>query len=109
LHATAGYYQAIEFAIELGLSRVEAGAQGEHKLSRGYMPVFTRSGHYLRDPSFREAVSKSVVAEREQMYMMLTMLSTRQSPYKGDADHHLRSQGLRIEGSRIVVDESQAQ
>ena len=107
--ACAGYYQAIEFAIEMGLSRVEAGAQGEHKLSRGYMPVLTRSGHYMRDPSFRAAVSKSLVAEREQTYVMLAMLSTRQNPYKGDAVRHLKSQGLRIEGSRIVVNESQVQ
>lgn len=56
LHFEACYYQAIDFAIERGLARVEAGAQGEHKLQRGYMPVATWSAHKLRDAGFDKAV-----------------------------------------------------
>ena len=53
-------------AIELGLARVEAGAQGEHKIARGYLPTLTHSAHYLRDPGFRSAISRAVTTEREQ-------------------------------------------
>ena len=49
-------WQALEAAIELGLPRVEAGAQGEHKISRGYSPSTTYSSHYIADPAFRSAV-----------------------------------------------------
>ena len=56
LHFEACYYQAIEFAIARGLARVEAGAQGQHKVQRGYMPVHTYSAHYIRDPRFRAAI-----------------------------------------------------
>ena len=64
LHFELSYYQAIDFAIERGLARVEAGAQGEHKLSRGYQPVPTFSAHYLADPRLREAVADYLEAER---------------------------------------------
>lgn len=57
LHFEACYYQAIDFAIEHGLDRVEAGAQGPHKLSRGYMPQFTYSAHWIADGGFRKAVA----------------------------------------------------
>ena len=57
LHFETCYYQAIDFAIERGLARVEAGAQGEHKLQRGYMPVPTWSAHAMRDPGFHKAVA----------------------------------------------------
>ena len=53
LHFECCYYQAIEAAIERGLSRVEAGAQGEHKISRGYLPVETYSAHYIANASFK--------------------------------------------------------
>jgi len=56
LHFEACYYQAIDFAIENRLARVEAGAQGEHKIARGYMPVETRSLHFIADPRFAAAV-----------------------------------------------------
>ena len=65
LHFELSYYQAIEAAIERGLARVEAGAQGEHKLSRGYRPVPTWSAHYLPDPGFRRAVAHFLAAERQ--------------------------------------------
>ena len=64
LHFELSYYQAIEWAIANGLSSVQAGAQGEHKLSRGYEPVITRSAHFIADPGFRRAVSDFVRQER---------------------------------------------
>ena len=65
LHFELCYYQAIEAAIARGLQRVEAGAQGEHKLARGYAPVPTWSAHYIPDPNFRRAVADFVRRERE--------------------------------------------
>lgn len=65
LHFEVCYYQAIEFAIAHGLSRVEAGAQGEHKLARGYAPVTTWSSHFIADPNFARAVKQFVRQERE--------------------------------------------
>ncbi|MFQ5953688.1 MAG: GNAT family N-acetyltransferase [Kiloniellales bacterium] len=64
LHFEACYYQAIEFAIARGLSRVEAGAQGPHKLQRGYMPAPTYSAHWFRDPGLGRAVADFVTRER---------------------------------------------
>ncbi|MFA5539206.1 MAG: GNAT family N-acetyltransferase [Gemmobacter sp.] len=64
LHFELCYYQAIDWAIRHGLSRVEAGAQGDHKLSRGYMPVATHSLHWIADPGFRDAVARFLAAER---------------------------------------------
>ena len=64
LHFELCYYQAIEAAIARGLLRVEAGAQGEHKLARGYVPVPTWSAHYLPDPGFRRAVADFLRRER---------------------------------------------
>jgi predicted N-acyltransferase len=64
LHFELCYYRAIEFAIETGLHRVEAGAQGEHKLARGYLPRPVHSLHWLRDPGFAEAVAQYLEAER---------------------------------------------
>src|SRR6266853_246499 len=57
LHFELCYYQAIQYAIEHKLARVEAGAQGEHKISRGYLPTVTYSAHYIADPAFRQAVA----------------------------------------------------
>ncbi len=65
LHFEVCYHQAIEYAIAHGLPRVEAGAQGEHKLARGYMPVTTWSAHWIAEPSFRKAVARFLKAERE--------------------------------------------
>ncbi len=64
LHFEACYYQAIEFAIERGLARVEAGAQGEHKIGRGYLPVETRSFHYIVDRNFAAAVADFLRREK---------------------------------------------
>jgi hypothetical protein len=65
LHFELCYYQAIDAAIALGLSRVEAGAQGGHKLARGYEPVGTLSAHYIVHEGFREAVADFLVRERQ--------------------------------------------
>ena len=64
LHFELCYYQAIDWAIAQGLQRVEAGAQGEHKLARGYLPVETHSLHWIAEPSFRKAVDRYLQAER---------------------------------------------
>ena len=64
LHFELCYYQAIDAAIALGLDRVEAGAQGQHKLARGYEPVETWSAHWIADPGFREAVADFLRRER---------------------------------------------
>ncbi len=64
LHFELCYYQAIEWAIGQGLTRVEAGAQGEHKLARGYLPTPVHSLHWIGDPSFRKAVARYLDSER---------------------------------------------
>ncbi|MDB5689078.1 MAG: hypothetical protein JWL91_954 [Sphingomonas bacterium] len=64
LHFELCYYQAIDAAIARGLARVEAGAQGGHKLARGYVPVATWSAHFIPDPGFRAAVATYLAAER---------------------------------------------
>ncbi|MBS7704006.1 GNAT family N-acetyltransferase [Chelatococcus asaccharovorans] len=64
LHFEVCYYQAIDFAIARGLRRVEAGAQGEHKLARGYRPVLTYSAHDIADPALRRAVAHFLEQER---------------------------------------------
>ena len=64
LHFELCYYQAIEWAIAHGLSEVQAGAQGEHKLARGYEPVITPSVHFIPHPAFRRAVADFVERER---------------------------------------------
>ena len=64
LHFELCYYQAIDAAIARGLTTVEAGAQGEHKLARGYVPVPTWSAHYIPDPNFRRAIADFLVRER---------------------------------------------
>ena len=64
LHFELCYYQALEWAIEHGLKSVQAGAQGEHKLARGYEPVVTKSVHFIPNPNFRKAVADFLEAER---------------------------------------------
>ncbi|NVD41216.1 GNAT family N-acetyltransferase [Ensifer sp. HO-A22] len=67
LHFEVCYHQAIDFAIAKGLKRVEAGAQGEHKLARGYMPVTTHSAHYISHPGLARAVQDYLVRERRDV------------------------------------------
>ena len=69
LHFELCYYQAIDIAIERGLSRVEAGAQGGHKLARGYEPATTVSAHWIGDPGFRDAVQAFLESERRGVAM----------------------------------------
>jgi predicted N-acyltransferase len=64
LHFEVCYYQAIDFAIQRGLKSVEAGAQGEHKLARGYLPQTTYSAHYIADPDLRRAIADYLKRER---------------------------------------------
>jgi predicted N-acyltransferase len=70
LHFEVCYYQAIAFAIDHKLSKVEAGAQGEHKLARGYLPTTTHSAHYIADPAFRRAIDDYL--DRERAYVEAT-------------------------------------
>lgn len=65
LHFELSYYRAIDWAIEHGFTTVQAGAQGEHKVARGYRPVITKSAHFLPDPGFREAVARYLEGERQ--------------------------------------------
>ena len=67
LHFEACYYRAIDFAIEHGLGRVEAGTQGPHKVQRGYLPIETFSAHWIADPGLREPVRDFVTREAKQL------------------------------------------
>ena len=67
LHFELCYYQAIDWGIAHGLARVEAGAQGEHKLARGYRPTTTHSAHWIADPGFRRAVADYLKRERREV------------------------------------------
>ena len=75
LHFECCYYQAIDFAIKHGLGRVEAGAQGAHKLARGYVPTHTYSAHYISNPSFRDAVDRYLQQERAHIDHDIAYLS----------------------------------
>ena len=71
LHFELSYYRAIEWVLEHGLKAIQAGAQGEHKLARGYEPVVTPSVHFLADPNFRRAVADFLEHEREAIRLEL--------------------------------------
>ena len=81
LHFEICYYQAIEYAIENRLSRVEAGAQGDHKLARGYMPSHTYSLHWINDSGFSKAVAQYLDEERRAVGREMEILSD-YSPFK---------------------------
>ncbi|NJC04765.1 hypothetical protein GGQ97_000558 [Sphingomonas kaistensis] len=83
LHFELCYYQAIDWAIAQGLGTVQAGAQGEHKLARGYEPVLTRSVHFIPHPQFRSAVADFLLREREAMQFELEALRT-ELPFRKD-------------------------
>lgn len=84
LHFETCYYQAIDFAIEAGLARVEAGAQGLHKVQRGYMPVKTASAHYISHPGLAAAVSRFCRQEAGGITAEARMIET-SSPYRKTA------------------------
>ena len=81
LHFEACYYQAIDYAIAHGLKRVEAGAQGEHKIQRGYLPVPVYSAHWIADPGFRRAVDDYLTRERPAIARQIEELAT-YSPFR---------------------------
>ena len=84
LHFELCYYQAVDWAIANGLTYVQAGAQGEHKLARGYEPVITRSAHFIVDPGFRTAVERFLVEERESVRQEIEWLR-RALPYRSSS------------------------
>jgi len=84
LHFELCYYRAMEWAIEQGLSSVQAGAQGEHKVSRGYEPVLTKSAHFIPNHSFRDAVGQFLEAEREGVAAEIEWLR-RDLPYRSSS------------------------
>jgi hypothetical protein len=85
LHFEVCYYQAIDFAIQRGLKTVEAGAQGEHKLARGYLPQTTYSAHYIADPGLRHAISDYLKRERAYVAEAAREL-TDAAPFRKTAD-----------------------
>ncbi|GMB83030.1 GNAT family N-acetyltransferase [Shinella zoogloeoides] len=86
LHFEVCYHQAIDFAIGKGLARVEAGAQGEHKLARGYLPVTTHSAHYIAHAGFRRAVADYLERERRDVEMMGDYLAEH-GPFRRGENH----------------------
>ena len=81
LHFELCYYAGIEFAIERGLELFEAGAQGEHKLARGFLPTITYSAHEIRHPAFERAIGRFIAEEREYLALSLEEYA-RHDPYK---------------------------
>ena len=86
LHFEACYYRAIDFAIERGLKRVEAGAQGQHKIQRGYLPTTTYSAHWIRDRGFARAVEDFLARERRALADEMEQLEQDLSPFKREAE-----------------------
>ncbi|WPE20243.1 GNAT family N-acetyltransferase [Shinella zoogloeoides] len=86
LHFEVCYHQAIDFAIEKRLTRVEAGAQGEHKLARGYLPVTTHSAHYIAHAGLRRAVADYLERERQDVEMMGDYLAEH-GPFRRGENH----------------------
>jgi predicted N-acyltransferase len=84
LHFELCYYRAIEWAIENGLESVQAGAQGEHKIARGYEPVVTRSAHFIPNRSFHDAVAESLKTERMAVASEAELLR-RDLPYRSSS------------------------
>lgn len=82
LHFELCYYQAIEFAIARGLARVEAGAQGQHKISRGYLPSAVYSAHFIADPALRAPVARFLEEERRAVRDEMDWLAEEYSPFR---------------------------
>ena len=85
LHFEACYYQAIDFAIAHGLKRVEAGAQGQHKIQRGYLPVETYSAHWIADRGLRQAIDHYLERERPAVRAEMAELATL-SPFRNEGE-----------------------
>ncbi|MFJ6024425.1 GNAT family N-acetyltransferase [Brevundimonas sp. NPDC092305] len=86
LHFELCYYRAIEFAIARGLSRVEAGAQGEHKIARGYLPSPVYSAHYIADPALRGPVAHYLERERPSVEAEMHAMTEELSPFRRNVD-----------------------
>jgi uncharacterized protein len=86
LHFEACYYRAIDVAIARGLKRVEAGAQGQHKIQRGYLPVPTYSAHWIRDGGFGRAVADFLARERRALENEMEQLEEALSPFKRESE-----------------------
>lgn len=82
LHFELCYYQAIEFAIGRGLARVEAGAQGQHKISRGYLPSAVYSAHFIADAALRAPVARYLDEERRSVQGEMDWLAEEYSPFR---------------------------
>ncbi|MFT3996898.1 MAG: GNAT family N-acetyltransferase [Asticcacaulis sp.] len=85
LHFEVCYYQAIDYAIAHGLKRVEAGTQGEHKISRGYLPCPVYSAHYIRDKALRMPIARYLDQERPAVIAQMMELTAELSPFKDKA------------------------
>ncbi len=82
LHFEVCYYKAIEVAINNGYLRVEAGAQGAHKIKRGYMPTITYSAHYIFDNTLKAAINKFVLEEKKAVIEEIDYIKNYYSPFK---------------------------
>ena len=85
LHFETCYYQAIDFAIQHGINRVEAGAQGGHKIARGYMPQQTYSAHWIRNPEFRDAIKNYLNSEESFVQQDIDWIE-KHTPFRKDLD-----------------------
>jgi predicted N-acyltransferase len=81
LHFETCYYQGIDYCLREGLTRFEPGAQGEHKLARGFLPTLVRSRHWIADPAFAEAIGPWCAQESESVRHYAAMLSAH-SPFR---------------------------
>lgn len=86
LHFELCYYMAIDYAIQHGLKRVEAGAQGFHKVARGYLPQLTYSLHWIAHPGFRALVAEALDEERAEIESQLELIRDEHSPFKQAAN-----------------------
>ena len=85
LHFEACYYQGIEYCIEQGLEVFEPGAQGEHKVARGFVPTLTRSAHFLRHDHFSQAIKRFIEHEKENVFHYINNLN-QHLPYKKNSE-----------------------
>jgi predicted N-acyltransferase len=84
LHFELAYYTPLEWAISAGIDRIEGGAQGEHKMARGFDPVETWSSHWISRPEFRDAVARFLAREQGGVDAYLSELDDRR-PFRGEA------------------------
>ncbi len=85
LHFEACYYQGLDYCIQHGLQHFEPGAQGEHKISRGFLPTRTWSAHWIADPEYKQAISTFCAQEQQEMEHYIKELKTH-SPFKAISD-----------------------